>query len=213
MKIKFILLLLGLTATHTITAQKLSKEEALDLMANDTCECIKEKKIDPSDSMEQKEMALGLCLIKSFNAHKSKSRFFANKNLNDIEEVGEMVGETMSEICLNDFMSLFTSEEMVGFLEEDETIESNQQTASRNLSIEAQLTALKNDAISYIETKDDFDKTHTFLIIDEFEGYELLKKSNFGNSFLIAYDEREFFDLSERQYIIKKVITKIVQIN
>jgi hypothetical protein len=36
-----------------------------------------------------------------------------------------------------------------------------------------------------------------------------LKKSNFGNSYNITYKEVELFDLSEKQYITKKVITKI----
>ncbi len=36
-----------------------SKEEVLELMAQDTCECISKKKINPNDSMDDKEMALG----------------------------------------------------------------------------------------------------------------------------------------------------------
>ncbi|NRB58974.1 MAG: hypothetical protein HRU50_03415 [Winogradskyella sp.] len=205
---KYFFTVLILSVTLSLSAQKLSKEEALDLMASDTCECLKNKKINPSESLDNKQMALGLCLIASFNEHKSKSKFFSKKGLEDIEEIGEMVGMKMTTVCLDDFMSLFSGEEMVDMLEDDEDIEFSDSPRD-NLNIEVELTSLKNDAISYIETKDDFDKTHTFIILDDFDGYELLNKSNYGKSFSIEYEEKQVFDLSEKQYITKKVITKI----
>ena len=193
-----------------LNAQKKSKEEVLDLMAEDTCECISKKKLKVSDSMEEKEIALGLCLFSSFNEHKSKSKYYKKKSLDDIEEIGEEVGMVMAGKCADDFLSIFSSEELVEIVsDDDEDTIGVKNSNGDDLFIEVELVSMNNDAISYIETKDDFDKNHIFLITEEFEGYELLKKSSFGKSFSITYKEVEFFDLSEKQYITKKVITNL----
>jgi hypothetical protein len=207
---KITLLILALTIGINLNAQKKSKQEVVDLMAEDTCECIAKKKLKVSDSMEEKEMALGLCLFSSFNEHKNKSKYYKKKSLDDMEEIGEDVGMAMASMCANDFMSIFSSEELVDFVDdkEDDIIGRVNSEAS-DMSIEVELLSMNNDAISYIEAKDDFEKNHIFLITEEFEGYDLLKKSNFGNSYNITYKEVELFDLSEKQYITKKVITKI----
>lgn len=190
-------------------AQKKSKEEVVELMAEDTCKCITKKKIDKTDTTEEKEMALGLCLIESFNAHKSKSKYYSKKSLNDIEEIGEDIGIVMAGMCAEDFLSIFSSEELVEFVNDDDDNVGLDDATDIGLTIEVELIAMNNDAISYFEAKDDFDKTHIFLITEEFEGYELLKKSNYGESFTVTFKEVELFDLSEKQYVTKKVITKL----
>lgn len=190
-------------------AQKKSKEEVVELMAEDTCECIAKKKIKKTDTTEEKEMALGLCLLQSFNAHKGKSKYYKKKTLDDMEEVGEDIGLVMAGMCAEDFLSIFSSEELVDIMNEDDEDLDSDSSNDSNLTIEVELISMNNDAISYIEAKDDFDKTHIFLITEEFEGYELLKKSNFGKFYMVTFKEKEFFDLSEKQYITKKVITKL----
>lgn len=204
---KNLLLLVVLLCGFTIKAQNISKEEALELMANDTCECIKKKEIDPSDSMDIKQMELGICLIASFNKHKSKSKFFADKGLENMEEVGEMVGMTMSTICLSDFLSIFSTDEIADLSQEDDI--NTSKSSSNKSAIEVELSGLYNDALSYIITKDSYNKQHIFLIKDDFEGYDLLKTKNVGQSYRIHFKEESYFDLSERNYVIKKIITKV----
>ena len=143
-------------------AQKKSKEEVVELMAEDTCECIAKKKISKTDKMEDKEVALGLCLIESFNAHNSKSRYYSKKTLEDIEEVGEDVGVAMAGICVEDFLSMFSSEELVDIVSDDDDDVGLDDSTDIGLTIEVELISMNNDAISYIEAKDDFDKTHIF---------------------------------------------------
>ncbi len=206
---KITLTLIAVLGLNLISAQNLTKDEVLELMANDTCKCISEKKIDPRDTMDEKQMALGLCLITSYNEHKSKSRYFSKQKTSNFEKIGEEVGLVMATICAEDFMSIFSTEELVGIVDDKDDGFQNSSSMDSNLTIEVELVSMKNDAISYINTKDDFDKNHIFLITKEFEGYDLLKKSNFGQSFLVTFKEEEFFDLSEKQYIIKKIITKI----
>ena len=204
-KITFALVfLIGLN----LNAQRKSKEEVLDLMAEDTCECLVNKKMKSSDSMDDKQMALGLCLIQSYNDHKSKSKYFSKQQNTDFEKIGEEVGAVMATKCGADFLTIFSSEELEDIID-DEDSDGLNSSIEDNLSIEVELLSMNNDAISYIETKDDFGKKHIFLITQEFEGYDLLKKTNFGQSFSITYKEVELFDLSEKQYITKKVITKL----
>ncbi|MCA0153165.1 hypothetical protein [Winogradskyella vincentii] len=208
---KITITLVAILGLNLIYAQNKSKEEVLELMAEDTCECISKKKINPNDSMDDKQMALGLCLISSYNEHKSKSRYFSKQKSTNFEKIGEEVGMVMATICVDDFMSIFSTEELIDIVDDDDDMSYEDEEAS-NLSIEVELVSMNNDAISYIQTKDDFDKNHIFLITQEFEGYELLKKSSFGKSFIVSFREAEFFDLSEKQYIIKKVITKIEEL-
>jgi hypothetical protein len=209
---KVTLLILVVLFGSSALAQKKSKEEVAELMAEDTCECISKKKFDKSDDTEEKEMALGLCLFDSFNKHKSKSRYYSKKTLNDIEEIGEDVGFIMATTCADDFLSIFSSEELVEIVGDDEDEVGLDASTDSVLTIEVELVTMNNDAISYFEAKDDFDKTHIFLITEEFEGYELLKKSNFGKSYTATFKEVELFDLSEKQYITKKVITKLEEL-
>ncbi|WP_138433400.1 hypothetical protein [Winogradskyella algicola] len=209
---KVTLLILVVLFGSSALAQKKSKEEVAELMAEDTCECISKKKFDKSDDTEEKEMALGLCLFDSFNKHKSKSRYYSKKTLNDIEEIGEDVGFIMATTCADDFLSIFSSEELVEIVGDDEDEVGLDASTDSVLTIEVELVTMNNDAISYFEAKDDFDKTHIFLITEEFEGYELLKKSNFGKSYTVTFKEVELFDLSEKQYITKKVITKLEEL-
>ncbi|GAB4156504.1 MAG: hypothetical protein Tsb0033_07210 [Winogradskyella sp.] len=203
-----ILLIVALLFSTITIAQNKSKQEVVDLIAEDTCKCIAKKKISKTDKTEEKEMALGLCLIENFNKHKNKSRYYSKKSLDDIEEIGQDVGVAMTSICADDFLSIFSSEELVEIVKEEDEMGLENATET-GLTIEVELIAMNNDVISYIETKDDFDKTHIFLITEEFEGYELLKRFNFKKLFTVTFKEVELFDLSEKQYVTKKVITKL----
>jgi len=204
-----LLLLLVALYGFSANAQNKSKQEVTELMAEDTCKCIAKKKIKKTDKKEEKEMALGLCLFESFNEHKSKSKYYSKKTLDDFEQIGEDVGMVMGTICAEDFLSIFSSEELVEIVNEEYDLDDDSASNDEGLTIEVELISINNDAISYIETKDDYSKSHTFLITEEFEGYDLLKRSNFGKSFKITFKEVDFFDLSEKQYITKKVITKL----
>ena len=114
-------------------------------------------------------------------------------------------------------MALFTDEQLGDFLEDDE-MESEfsdvppppaPQPEEDDLNIEGKIVSLNNDAISYIEVVDSFDKKHIFLVHGQFVGAKLLKKSNLKKDFKIYFKEDNFYDLSESRYIKKKVIVYI----
>ncbi|GAA4974918.1 hypothetical protein [Algibacter aquimarinus] len=206
-------LLLCLCLVVNVFGQDKTREEIIQLMAEDTCECIKNDTASfrPDKSMSQKQVALGLCLLKSYNKRKAESETMKNDGMDDFEALGEEVGIQMVSVCGVEFMAIFSDEQLDEFIDESEEPEANipLPPASKNeddLQLEAQLTSLNNDVVSYFQVKDAFDKTHTFLIKEQFEGYKLLKKSNYNKIFNIYYKEINMFDLSESKYVKKKVV-------
>jgi hypothetical protein len=161
--------------------------------------------------MSKKEISLGICLLKSYNTHKSKSSAFANSGLTDFEAIGEEVGLKLVDFCAEEFMSIFSADQLDALVNDDYEDFGNipPPPAPKNendLQLEADLVSLNNDAVSYIKVKDAYDKTHMFIIQEQFEGFQLLKKSNYNKSFRIYYKDVDLFDLSERKYVKKKVI-------
>ena len=210
--LKYTLLIVNLCFVVNVFAQDKTREQVIELMAEDTCECIKKDKTSftQDKSMNQKQVALGLCLLKSYNTRKSESSAMKDSGIDDFEALGEEVGIQMVSTCGVEFMAIFSDEqlgEIIDDVDEDET--APPPPAAKNdddLQLEAELLSLSNDAVSYFQVKDAFDKTHTFIINEQFDGYKLLKKSNFNKSFNIYYKEIDMFDLSERKYVKKKVV-------
>lgn len=211
--LKKTLLLVCLCFVINVFAQDKTRDEVIQMMAEDTCECIKNDtaSFTPDKTMNQKQVALGLCLLKSYNKRKADSKALKNGDMGDFEELGEEVGIQMVSTCGVEFMAIFSDEQLDEIIDEAQEDEENTPPppAPKNendLQLEAELVSLNNDAVSYFQVKDAFDKTHTFLIKEQFEGYKLLKKSNYNKSFNIYYKEINMFDLSERKYVKKKVV-------
>ena len=98
--------------------QDLSRDEVLQLITDDTCTCISEDTtlFTEGKSLNQKKRAVGLCVLKSYNSHKKKSKELSDKGLEDFESIGEEVGMLMTTMCLEDFMALFSEDQLVDFL-------------------------------------------------------------------------------------------------
>ena len=168
-------LVLGLN----LNAQRKTKQEVIELMAEDTCMCVANKKIKPSSSLDYKQVALGLCLITSYDAHKSKSKYFIKQKVANFEEIGEEVGFIKCTLCAEDFMSIFSTNQLVELIDDENNNNDKIGLFNDNegqLTIAVELHSMNNAAISYIEAKDDFDKNYIFLFNEVFEGYDLLKK-------------------------------------
>ncbi|WP_460218843.1 hypothetical protein [Psychroserpens sp. MEBiC05023] len=215
---KHILLLLILVIANTVYSQDKTRDEVLQLIADDACECIQDDEtlFDKGKSMKQKQMALGVCLLRSYNKRKSESKAFEEKGIDDFEGLGEEVGLKMASTCGDAFIELFSDDQLGAMLDDDDDygdVPAPPAAKDENdLNIEAELLSLNNDAISYITVSDSYNKAHTFIVSEQFEGYELLKKSNINSEFKIYYKEVNFFDLSERRYVKKKVIKYIEKI-
>jgi hypothetical protein len=213
------LVIIAFLLTNTLFGQEKTREEVLQLIADDTCICIENDKTlyDSEKTMNQKQMALGLCLLKSYNVRKLESEELKNKGLSDFEALGEEVGFLMANTCGDSFINLFSDAQLGNMLNDDEndfdTVPPPPAPKNENdLNIEVKLASIHNEIISSIIVTDTYDKEHTFIISEQFEGYNLLKKSNIKKDFRIFYKEVEYFDLSERRYVKKKVIKYLEKI-
>ena len=208
--LKKTLLLVCLCFATNIFAQDKTREEVIQLMAEDTCECIKADttSFTHDKTMNQKQVALGLCLLKSYNERKGESEAMKDSGIDGFEALGEEVGIQMVSTCGTEFMAIFSDEQLGEIIDEvgDENAPPPSPKNDEDLQLEAELVSLSNDAVSYFQVKDAFDKLHTFIIKEQFEGYKLLKKSLYNKSFNIYYKEIDMFDLSERKYVKKKVV-------
>ena len=213
-----LLLIMSLFFLTNVFGQNKTREEVLQLIAEDTCGCIENDKslFDSSKTLNQKQMGLGLCLLKSFNARKGESEEFREKSMDDFEALGEEVGFLMATTCGDTFISLFSDDQLGALLDEDDSIPPPPPPpapkSENDLNIEVELISINNEAVSYIDVTDSYSKKHTFIISEQFEGYKLLKKSNLNQEFRIFYKEVDYFDLSERRYVKKKVIKYIEKI-
>lgn len=199
----------------SITGQGKTRDQVLQLIAEDTCECIKNdpEAFTQSKTMQQKEVALGICLLKSFNKRKSESEETKDLGVGlDFEALGEEVGIKMVTTCGGDFMAIFSEDQLDEIIEDEFNDRMPPPPSEKDvlsLSMTVSLEAIHNDVISYIKFKDDFDKEQTFLIVDEFIGKDLLRKPNIGKTFEVYYEKRDFYDLSEQNYTKKKVLKYI----
>jgi len=215
------LVIVAFLLINTLFSQDKTRDEVLQLIADDTCICIQNDKTlyDSTKTMNQKQMALGLCLLKSYNIRKLESEELKKKGLNDFEALGEEVGFLMANTCADSFINLFSDEQLGAMLDDDDDGE-NYETAppppapknENDLNIEVKLASIHNEVISSIIVTDSYNKEHVFIISEQFEGYKLLKRSNIKKDFRIFYKEVEYFDLSERRYVKKKVIKYLEKI-
>lgn len=215
---KNLLVIVCLFLISNTYSQDKTRDEVLQLMAYDTCECIKSDKesFAIGKTMNQKQVALGLCLLKSFNKRKAESKEMQDAGIDNFDVIGEEVGLKMVSACGTDFMAIFTDDQLGEIIDEaleDDVPPPPSAKNNEDFQLDAELMSLNNDAISYFKLKDAFNKTHVFIIREQFEGFKLLKKSNYKKDFKVYYKEVDFFDLSERKYIKKKVVKYLELIN
>jgi hypothetical protein len=140
-----------------------------------------------------------------------------NKASNDYSQIGEEVGTLLVDICLDDFMGLFSEGELTELVEEEFADDESENAPppppapknEKDLLISGELIAVKNDAVSYFIIKDSFNKEHIFIIKNQITGKNILISNNLNKKITVYYTLEDFYDLSENGYRKKKVTTLI----
>ncbi|MCB0447198.1 MAG: hypothetical protein KDD03_06740, partial [Gelidibacter sp.] len=116
------LLLLFIFSVQLCVSQDKTRDEILQLMAEDTCDCIKNDPVSFAQdvSLEKKEMALGLCIFNSYSKRKNETKALKGNALENIESVAEEIGVLMVSVCGSEFLAIFTSDELYSFATDDE---------------------------------------------------------------------------------------------
>ena len=194
-----------------------SKDQLLEDVTKDTCECIAEKNKE-GISPEDLEMQLGLCLINSYGKFKKRIDKHLDVSLNNpesLEKFGQEVGLKMLTVCPDTFMSFageLIEEEMNNDSDGDYVI----QKESSNLKVvSGNVVNLKKDQFNIINFKATNKRMYKLLWMEYFEGQELLGElRKLKNKELkVSYENKEMYDPELKDYRMYKVVRKIEVVN
>ncbi len=198
---KKILLLLVLVGNITF-AQKLTKDQLTDKLADKACDCANKQEI----TKENFELTIGICLLEGINAFEKDVEKHYGKNVisNDekMEQLATNIGARMGLKCPTVFKFMLDEEE--GNVEE---------APEADLMISGKISEIKLEQFLTFIVKEDSGKNNQFILL-----------SNFDNSFLltdnvlkttdavdVTYYEMELFDAKLGKFVSYKIVTDIIK--
>ena len=190
-----------------------SQEAALNKVAQKVCDYMKTDEYKAMDKQE-KTMKMGFKMIEFYGTFRDEFDEDAISTFNEEagRKLGEKIGLRMATICPNELMEMAAE-----YMDEDEdedssiTMEEEEEEVEETVinSVEGNITAIENDVLTYISVKDTKGKTHKILITEKFDGVDVINKSNLRKDVSLDFIEQQFYDLSERDYVYKKVLKSI----
>lgn len=209
MKINFTRLLILLTFlgfyNNSIAQKSDKKEEILNVISIETCECVEKKKLDFSKVEGNKlELEFGLCIMESYGKRKRDVEKYLGVSLSDemsLERLGEDVAFKMMNNCPDIILAL------AGQYVEDELVEEEE-----SMTVIGEVLDLSTSQFNMLNLKDSSNRTQKFLWLEYFEGEDLLKniKELENKTVKITFAEKELFDPKIGEYRIFKVLKSII---
>lgn len=199
---KKILLLLVLIGNVTF-AQKLTKDQLSDKLADKACDCAGKQEI----TKENFELTIGICLLEGINAFEKDVEKHYGKDVvtSDVkmEELGYEVGKRMGLKCPTVFQFMLDEEE--GDLEEEFETE--------ELTVSGKVSEIKSDQFISFVIKEDSGKTNQFILLSYFDNSFLLtdKVLKIADTVDVIYYEMELFDAKLGKFISYKIVTDIIK--
>lgn len=177
----------------------LFSQDFLDIVAQETCDCITQKDLEGLTS-DEKEMQLGVCMFGSISKRKSQfDEYTHGKNLMEYgyEKFGEEVGINMAIHCPLFFMEY--ANEDISFGEEEK------------LSIElGKIATIEKKQFNVVNLEVGDGSILKFLWLWDFEGSELLIKNQLKDKWVnIFYSNLMLYDPDRKTYVSYKVIEGI----
>lgn len=202
MKNNLLLTLITAFVFITITnAQINSKDQLLEVIAKETCDCISSKIDDVKEADATKvEMEFGLCMMESYSKHKKKADKYLDISFSDeasLENFGEEIGIKMVGYCPNVFMAFA------------DTIEEEDVTTTKEIT--GEFSKIITEQFNVVYFTDSDNREQKMLWFGYFEGANLLSDTQTlkGQILLVEYEEIELFDPNILDYRNFKVIKKI----
>ena len=184
-----------------IVSGVLHAQDVMEIMAKESCECITSKKIDTNAlSSEKLELEFGLCVVKSYSAHKEAYDKISKADITDedsMRKLGKDIALKMFSICPDVLMALA----------KDDPDEAESQAESPK--IEGQIAEFVTDQFVTIKVKDKNQRIHNFILLDYFDTASLytdglIRKKD---KIVVSYSEVELFDPKTKEFRYYKVIT------
>ncbi len=168
-----------------------AQEDVYKTIAAETCECVSKRSIDTSKRSEV-EMALGLCMLESIQAHDVGIEITDDAAMS---KFGERVGLQMAPICpdlFRVFMENSSTEEVVA------------------LELVGKVKSIESGEFLYLIFKEDSGKEHKLLWLRYFPGSDDFKtdpKKLIGKKMTVAYQDIEcYFPKLKAYYNAKEIV-------
>jgi len=196
---KKILLLLVLVGNVTF-AQKLTKDQLSDKLAEKACDCAGKQEI----TKDNFELTIGICLLEGINAfEKDVEKHYGKNILNNeakMEDLGTNVGGRMGLKCPTVFKFML-----------DEEAESEEPEA--DLMISGKISEIKSEQFITFIVKEDSGKNNQFILLTNFDNSFLLtdKVLKVADAVDITYYEMELFDAKLGKFVSFKIVADIIK--
>ena len=199
---KKILLLLVLVG-NVAFAQKLTKDQLSDKLAEKACECAEKQEL----TKESFELTIGICLIEGINAYEKDVEKHYGKNVisNDkkMEELATNIGARMGLKCPAVFK----------FMLDEESGEVEEVVDAEELTISGKISEIKSEQFITFIVKEDSGKTNQFILLSSFDNAFLLtdKVLKASDAVDVVYYEMELFDAKLGKFVSYKIVTDIIK--
>ena len=198
---KKVLLLLVLVG-NVAFAQKLTKDQLSDKLAEKACECTEKQEL----TKENFELTIGICLIEGINAYEKDVEKHYGKDVisNDkkMEELGYEIGKKMGLKCPTVFK----------FMLEDEANDVVE-VDSEDLMLSGKIAEIKSEQFLTFIVKEESGKNNQFILLSSFDNAFLLtdKVLKATDAVDVTYYEMELFDAKLGKFVSYKIVTDIIK--
>ena len=198
---KKIVLLLVLVGNITF-AQKLTKDQLTDKLADKVCNCVNKQKI----KKENLELTIGICLLEGINAfEKDVEKYYGTdviSNDEKMEELGTNIGAKMGLKCPTVFKFMLDEEADEAVADEAE-----------DLILSGKISEIKSEQFLTFVVKEDSGKNNQFILLSSFDNAFLLtdKVLKTSDAVDVTYYEMDLFDAELGKSVSFKIVTDIVK--
>lgn len=188
-----------LIITNVISAQKMTKIQLLNKVANEICEDLKK------DGSEVTEMKLGLKLFAAVRNNLEEVQYYFGEdivtNKEKISEFSETIGYYLATVCPETLESLYFAKEL-------------QAGDDSTLVIEGEFSEIQKNKLLTCVVKEDSGKKRDFLLLTEFDNSFLLTDNVLkkGDKIRVLYYELEIYDASIGRFVKQNIIFHLERI-
>ncbi len=184
--------------SNLASAQKLSKIDLLDAVADGICKEIAEKQVEIKS-----EFTMGVYMLKALNKHREDIEHYYGKNYVANEEVMQTIGEDVGAylgVKCPEIFEHFVYEEEAGTFESVEI-----------KTVEGSLTNIRKEQFLSFTVQENSGKKHDFILLYDFETAYLLTDSllKIKDKVEISYYVSELYDAKIGKFVNYNIVSYI----
>ncbi|MNQ73737.1 hypothetical protein D3C85_884800 [compost metagenome] len=179
-------------------------QDALNVIAKETCECLEAKKAKSANfTGEELKAAVGLCMIKSYSDHSAEFKGSEKVSFSDKEgmtKLGQNVGVKMLELCPTMILELGK-----------DAIDEEAEVQEEDPTLSGEVVDIKWEQFVTLQIKDQTGRNYNLLLLDAFDTASLLTNNEVKkkDKLKVSYSEIELFDSKAKEFRYFKILTKI----